>query len=167
MLILNVIVLIFEVLYYSLFMYYSKNEGKLSRYILLFSLITTIGIFIGTDNLYSYILLIIMILLGIKYIIKCKLIFFDFFIIFAMLLFNFLLQLIPFIFISLFTNNIIIKTLFLIIIKGIFIIKSNILKGIFKNIKIKWDKNFFFIRYAFIVIMFLFIISSAIYITRI
>lgn len=164
MIFLNAIVLIFEILYYSLFMYYSKNEGKLSKYVLLFSLITAILFFTENSSLYSYLFFIVSTFLGMKYIVNCKVKFFDLFIIFSMLLFNFLLQLFPFIFIKLFTKDIIIKTLFLILIKGIFIFKSNILRSIFNNMKVKWDKNFFFIRYTFVVIMFLLIISSAIYI---
>ena len=67
MLILNFIVLIFEILFYSMFMYYSKKEGKFSRYLLLFSLITIIGTIIKTNYLFSYLILVLMILYGIKY----------------------------------------------------------------------------------------------------
>lgn len=39
---LNAIVLIFEVLYYSMFMYFSKKEGKFWKYIVSFTIITLI-----------------------------------------------------------------------------------------------------------------------------
>ena len=48
MLFLNILVLIFEVLYYSMFMYYAKGEGKFWKYILLFSIVS---IFTGIFNI--------------------------------------------------------------------------------------------------------------------
>lgn len=164
MILLNILVLVFEILYYSMFMYYAKDEGKFKRYLLLFSLITLFFCFYGTNKLDSYLLLIIMIVIGIRLIVKAKIFLFDLFIIFAMLLFNFLLQLPIYTITSLITNNIIYITLILILEKFIFILKCNFLKQMFENIKNKWDKNIFFIRYIFIVVMFLFVISSAIYI---
>ena len=70
--ILNIIIIISEVLYYSLFMMYSKKEGKLTKYLLLFSMISLIFCFISHNNLESYLALAIMMLLGIKYIVKVK-----------------------------------------------------------------------------------------------
>ena len=82
--VLNIIVLIFEVLYYSLFMKYSRPEGKYYRYLILFTLITIIGLVIGTSNLISYLLLILMILYGIKYIVKIKISLYDMLVILIM-----------------------------------------------------------------------------------
>ena len=72
MIFLNIIVLVLEILYYSIFMYYAKGEGKFWRYLLLFSSITFIGCIIGTNYLFSYLILVLMMLYGIKYIVKAK-----------------------------------------------------------------------------------------------
>ena len=52
--ILNAIVLIFEVLYYALFMKFARKDGKFWKYILLFSLMTICSFFI-TTNMYQQI----------------------------------------------------------------------------------------------------------------
>ena len=66
----NIIVLIFEVLYYSMFMYYAKKDGKFWKYILLFSLITILILILGSNNLISYIFFVLIALMGLKYFIK-------------------------------------------------------------------------------------------------
>ena len=170
MLILNIIVLIFEVLYYSLFMYYSKREGKLSRYILLFSLITIILLFINSNNLYAYIIFILIELFGFKYIIKCKISLYDMFITFIMFLLKFVIEMLSFYLLNNFINNIMINATIYCVIKVLlvyFINKKINFNKIYKKFKSKWDNNIFFIRYAFIVFMFTYIIISCIYLLNI
>lgn len=164
MLILNVIVLIFEVLYYSLFMYYSKNEGKLSRYILLFSLITIILIIIGTSNLYAYLIFILFALYGLKYIVKCKIGLYDALIIFTMLLIKLLLETPIYIILRIFTENNFILTLPSSITKImlLYIFRKN-LKNMYIKFKKLWDNNNFYIRYIFSTLMFLFVIFSCVF----
>lgn len=164
MILLNILVLVFEILYYSMFMYYAKGKGKFKRYLLLFSLITIIGLFIGTNYLYSFIFLIIAILTGLKYIVKIKILFYDLLIIFIMFFNKFIIEILLFYIINVFSNNVYFNALIYGILKFIFVlINKNKIKTLFKNIKIKWDNNIFFIRYIFIIFMFLFVIYSAIY----
>lgn len=167
MILLNILVLVFEILYYSMFMYYAKGEGKFKRYLLLFTLITIIGLFIGTTYLYSYIYLIIMILIGMKLIVKCNVVFFDLFIIFIMMLFNFAIQVPFYLIMPIFTKNLIVITFSLFSTKILFLFFANKLTKIFKKIKKIWNNNNFYIRYLFIVFMFTYIILSVIYLLKI
>lgn len=162
--ILNIIVLIFEVLYYSLFMKFARNEGKFHRYLILFSLITTLFYFVGTDKLYSYLFLILTILYGIKYIVKIKISLYDVLFIFIMLILKLFIET-PF---------------YLILNGGLSIYEIGIIMGIFKvivllilknkinklYIKLKdlWYKNNFYIRYIFSILMFIYCILSCLFI---
>ena len=58
--VMHIIVLLFEVLYYSMFMKFARKEGKFWRYLLLFSLITIVLIFTGTGNLYVYLIFVLL-----------------------------------------------------------------------------------------------------------
>lgn len=161
--ILNIIVLIFEVLYYSMFMYYAKKEGKLWKYILLFSIVTIICGFINTKVFLNYLFLIIFILIGYKILINKKIIFFDVFIIFIMMIFKILFEFFTFYFFSLFFSNNISIIIFEIL-RLFFVLYVNFnLKKFFDNIKTKWDKNDFYIRYLFIIISFSYVIFSCLY----
>ena len=161
--ILNIIVLIFEVLYYSMFMYYAKKEGKLWKYILLFSIVTIICGFINTKVFLNYLFLIIFILIGYKILINKKIIFFDVFIIFLMMIFKILFEFFAFYFFSLFFSNNISIIIFEIL-RLFFVLYVNFnLKKFFDNIKTKWDKNDFYIRYLFIIISFSYVIFSCLY----
>lgn len=161
MLILNFIVLLFEILFYSMFMYYSKREGKFNRYLLLFSLITIFFTFVGTTQLISYVVLIFMMLYGIKHIVKVKTTLYDMFILSLMLIFKIVIE---FIVVLLFYNLFgmyltiflfeIIKVLILIILK-------NKLNVFYKKMCIIWYKNNFYIRYIFSCLIVIYIIFSA------
>lgn len=163
MLILNFIVLIFEILFYSMFMYYSKREGKFSRYLLLFSLITIIGTIIKTNYLFSYLILVLMILYGIKYIVKAKTTLYDLFVICLMLIIKSIIEMVIG---SLFLINIfsIIQLTFLsYIVKFIFILLfKNKLNKYYNKILIKWNNNNFYIRYIFACLSFIYVIASCI-----
>ena len=76
-LVLNILVLIFEILYYSLFMKYARKESKFHKLILLFTMITIIGMIIGTNNLPSYLILILMMLFGMKHVARLKVSLYD------------------------------------------------------------------------------------------
>lgn len=162
--ILNIIVLIFEVLYYSMFMYYARKEGKFWKYLLLFSLITIVLIFIGTNNLYSYLIFVLLSLYGLKYIVKINISLYDMFFIFIMLAFKILIEGIIYMVIYLFYKNNFILTMIVTLIKnGIVLLYKNKLNIIYTKLKIKWENNSFYIRYAFIIFMFMFIIFSVIF----
>ena len=67
---LNIIVILLEIIYYSLFMKYSRKEGKFYKYILLFLLFSFITIFVDKRFLINYVLIFLFILYGLKYIVK-------------------------------------------------------------------------------------------------
>ena len=164
MILLNILVLVFEILYYSMFMYYAKGEGKFKRYLLLFSLITIIMMFTGTNSLYSYLIFVLTTLYGLKCIVKTSL--YDMFIIYLMLFLKLLIELIiSYIIYFLIIDNIVMITLMFTIIKItiIFILKKK-LQLFYNYFKHKWNKNNFYIRYIFIVMNFMYVISIAIYI---
>lgn len=159
----NIIVLIFEILYYSMFMYYSKQEGKFWKYVILFTIISIIGGFIGTNYLMSFNFLIIMILLGERYCLKIKNSFYDIFRIIIMLLFKYIIELPIYL---MFINFI--DYYFLMILIGI--IKILIL-SLFKN-KIRklyvlftksWNENCFYTRYICSCFLYIYVIVSTIH----
>ena len=162
--ILNLIVLTFEVLYYSLFMKFAKGDGKLWKYILCFALITIFFSIIGTDHIYSYLLLILMSTYGIKYIVKIKIGLYDMFVILNMLIFKILIEyifvILLFNFLKLDIYIIIFLTYFFKIII-LFLIKKQIVKYVI-NFKKIWYNNNFYIRYIFSIIMFIYSMISAI-----
>lgn len=163
MLILNFIVLLFEILFYSMFMYYSKREGKFNRYLLLFSLITIFFTFVGTTQLINYILLIVMMTYGIKYIVRVKTTLYDMFIIFIMLLIKSMIEMTIG---SLFLINVfsIIQLTFIsCVVKFLLILLfKNKLNKYYNKILIKWNNNNFYIRYIFACLSFIYVIASCI-----
>lgn len=163
MLILNFIVLIFEILFYSMFMYYSKKEGKFSRYFLLFGLITIFFTFVGTTQLISYVALIVMMTYGIKYIVKVKTTLYDMFIVFIMLLIKSIIEMTIG---SLFLINVfsIVQLTFIsYFVKFLLILLfKNKLNKYYNKILIKWNNNNFYIRYIFACLSFIYVIASCI-----
>lgn len=160
----NIIVLIFEVLYYSMFMYYAKKEGKFWKYILLFSLITIIGLFIGTNYLLSFLLLVIMMIYGLKYIVKAKISLYDMLVIFFMLLLNFLIPTPLSVILFTLKFNVFLITIINSIIKILIIfLLKNILNKYYNKFKNIWNNNTFYIRYLFIIFMFSYVIFTCIY----
>lgn len=163
-LLMNIIVLIFEVLYYALFMKFARKEGNFSRYVLLFALISIILFIVGTDKVYSVLMLVLMILYGLKYITKIKISLYDMLIIFIMLLIKLLIETPLSLLFYIFIKNIYIistitgitKVLILFILKE----KLNILYTKFNNL---WKKNNFYIRYIFSIIMFIYVIFTCLF----
>ena len=157
---LNVVVLALEVLYYALFMKFARKEGKFWRYLLLFSLINIFFLFVGTNQIYSYLLLNIMILYGLKYIVKLNISVYDLLFLFIMMLVKsgiegiccfLLFELIhPFIFILVIDF---LKLFFIITLK-------NKIETLYRYLKLKWNNNNFYIRYIFNILMFAYILMS-------
>lgn len=164
MLVLNVIVLIMEVLYYSLFMKFAKGEGKLWRYLLSFGLITLLFSIVGTNMLISYLFLIITMLLALKYIAKVKIVTFDILTMVFMLLFKVIVEaIIVLILYNLMKTPIWIVLIFLSLIKLLLIILfKNKIYLINKYFYGKWINNNFYIRYIFTILIFIYIIASCI-----
>ena len=164
-LILNIIIIILEAIYYSLFIKYSKNEGKLWKYILSFIIISLIGVVAGVSSLISYLFLIIMMVLSLKYIVKVKTTVYDILFLFIMLIFKLFIEVLLFLIFYNFTkDNYIMATLLAICkIPAIFILKNK-LNLLYNKIENYWNKNRFFIRYIFTILMFIYVIVSCVFI---
>ena len=159
----NIIVLIFEVLYYSMFMYYTKKEGKFWKYILLFSLISIVLMFVGTKNLYSYLVFVVLSLFGLKYIIKAKASLYDMLIIIIMIFFKIFVEASIFFINNLFIKNYLLFMIMIVLIKFILVcILRKRLNTFYIKLKNKWDKNNFYIRYIFICLTYIYIIITII-----
>lgn len=161
---LYIIILISEILYYSLFIKFAKNNGKLWKYILVFILETLIIFIFNSTNIVTYLIFAISSLLLIKYIVKIKVSIFDMLIIFIMLLIKFIIEL-PFYIIfnqlvGIYITGVIygvIKILLLLLIHH----KLHLIYCVSKKL---WDKNNFYIRYIFSTFMFIYTIISCIFI---
>lgn len=157
---LNVVVLSLEVLYYALFMKFARKEGKFWRYFLSFSLVNIVLMFIGTNQIYSYLLTMLMMLYSIKYIAKIKTSIYDLLFLFIMMLIKTGIEGIScFLFF-----NLVSPFLFIMIIdflKIFFIITlRNKIETLYKYLKLKWNNNNFYIRYIFNILMFAYILMS-------
>lgn len=162
--ILNAIVLIFEVLYYALFMKFARKDGKFWKYILLFSLITIISGFLGTNQLISYFLLILMIIYGIKYVVKIKVKLFDILIILIMLLFKLVIEIPIYFILSNFTNMYLTAIASGIIKVFALISVQRKIEKIYKYLYELWSNNNFYIRYIFSTFLFIYCICSCLFI---
>lgn len=161
---LNVIVLMFEVLYYSLFIKFSRPDGKFYRYILLFTLISLSGFVIGTTNVFSYFYLIFVITYGIKYIVKLKISLYDMFTVFLMLILKFFLELTLFFILIKIFENLFIITILIGFMKIILIsLLNRKITILYKKWKIKWNDNVFEIRYIFNMMALSIIIFTSVY----
>lgn len=158
----NLIVLFYEVLYYSLFMKFARKEGKLWRYIVLYALISLLFSIIGTKAFYSYLLLVLIMLLGFKYIVKTKTSMFDLLIIIAMLFIKLGIELVIFMlfFHFLKCSHFIVTMLFeLIKIMVVLLLNTNLNKFYLK-LKTLWDNNNFYIRYITSVLLYAYVIIT-------
>ena len=157
-------ILLFEVLYYSSFMYYSKKEGNFLRYFLTFTIITLIGIIIDTNTVYSYLALITMIMIGLKYFVKVRVSLFDMLVAFIMILVKVLIEL-P-IYIIIFNRlGIFVTGLIYSFFKILFIcITKNKLNKMYLKMQKLWRNNNFYIRYIFTTIMLIYTIISCVFI---
>lgn len=162
--ILYAIVLAFEVLYYSLFMKFARRDGKLWRYILLFTLVNIFFFIVGTGQVYSYLLLILTILLGLKYIGKIKTTSYDMFFIFIMLIFKTSIETLITIPSYYILHDMFIATLIADFFKiGIIALIRNKIKDAYETLHIKWINNNFYIRYIFSIFMFLYVLLSCVF----
>lgn len=157
---LNIIVLTFEVLYYSLFMAFTRREGKFYKYIILFSLISIVGVVITTNNLLSYFLLILMMTLGLKYIVGTKTSMFDMFLIVLMLFIKFIIEFISYVlFYKIIGFNHFTTTMLFDIIKiGLVLMNRNNLYKVKVKLDELWANNNFYIRYIFSILVYIYVI---------
>lgn len=160
-LVLNVIIIILESLYYSFFIKFSKNEGKIWKYFFSFLIISLVGVLIGVTSLISYLFLIIMMILSLKYIVKVKTSIYDILFIFIMMIFKIFIEGVSSIFISKLTNNAYIMATLLGIIKMIVLpFLKNTLNMLYNKLRNYWDNNVFYIRYIFDILMLIYVIAS-------
>ena len=167
-LLMNIIVLIFEFLYYSLFMKIARKEGKFSKYLITFVINTFIILIFSSNNLITYFLFILFTYISLKYIVKTKVSLYDVLIILIMLVMNVIIQLPIYVIcfnvlkISHFITTLIFETF-----KIIFIIMLKNKMNIYYNkMKKLWDNNNFYIRYIFSCSMFLYTIVIVILLVK-
>lgn len=162
--ILNIIVLILEVMYYSLFLKYAKREGKLWQYILSFIIVSIVGLFIKTNYLVSYLILVLLITLCLKYISKIKIKIYDILVIMIMIFIKSIIEhIVVLIFFTFLSKGIILTTFIFTIVKFIFVLSMrNKISKAYNSLLQKWNNNNFYIRYLFTIIMFVYIIISVI-----
>lgn len=161
--VLHIIVLLFEVLYYSMFMKFARKEGKFWRYLLLFSLITIVGLFILIkQDLFSYLILILMMLFGLKYIVKLKTSLYDMLLIVIMLMLKLVIEFIVYIiFFQILNFGHFETTMIFDIIKILTItLFSSKIYNYNKKLKKLWDSNNFYIRYIFSCLTYVYVIFT-------
>ena len=162
--VLNIMVLILEVLYYSLFMTFTRKEGKFIRYCILFCLVSALGVILNTRDITNYFIVLFFIIFGIKYIVRIKTSMLDFLIVLIMLVFNIIIETITYLllFKLIGTNHIITTFTFEIIKIGMCFILSNKLNLMYKKVKNLWDNNNFYIRYLFSVLIYIYVIITCV-----
>lgn len=160
----RIIVILLEVVYYTLFMKKARPEGKTHRYLLLFCIFSTISFFMDNKSIISYGLILLIILYGIKYIVNIKTSLFDLFFIFIMMIIKVLLEAPLAITIHTFVKDITICKIIMGLLKNtILFVISGKLSHFYKILHKKWDNNNFYVRYIFDVLMFIYIIVSCLF----
>ena len=162
-LILNIIVLIFEILYYSLFMKYARREGKFWKYLILFILFSIITIFVDKRFFINYVLIFLFILYGIKYIVNLKITLYDLLFIIIMFISKLIIETPMSICAYILFKNIYISAIIVSFIKisTLFIINKKFkISIIYSKLQKLWNNNNFYIRYVFSILMFIYVIFS-------
>lgn len=157
---LNIIVLIFEVLYYSLFMKFARKEGKFWRYILLFIICTLFILIFNSNNLLTYLGFVLITLFGLKYICKMETSLYDMLVIIIMLFTKIIIETPLFMVFSFIPNRYMISIVTSIIKILIIYLLRNKLEKYYNKLKIMWDNNNFYIRYIFSIFMFIYCIIT-------
>lgn len=162
-LILNIIVLIFEVLYYSLFMKFARKEGNFIRYFIAFTIVVLIAGFTNVQTFISYALGLLVILIVLKYIVKLKVSLYDLLFVFVIMMFKIILEFICYITLNSILPYVVFYITFEIVkVIVVFLLRNKIYK-LYNFLREKWIKNNFYIRYVFTTFMFLYFIFAALY----
>ena len=160
----RIIVILLEVLYYSSFMKMAKKDGKYWRYLLLFSMIQAFFFFVTTDFIYSYLLLILMITFGMKYLVKVETSLYDMLFVFVMMICKLIIELAFAFPISHILHDILVSKVVLGMTKTILVILiGGYINKAYRKLKICWEENKFFIRYIFTIFMFVYVIASCLF----
>lgn len=161
--ILNIIVLLFEVFYYSLFMKYARGEGKLYRYLILFVLFSIISIFLDKQCVISYMIIFLFIQYGLKYIVRLKTSLYDLFVIITMFIIKVIIEIPVYTMLSLCINGVLATFIFeLIKVTLVFLFKKHITK-LYEKLRIKWNNNNFYVRYTFTILLYIYVIISCLF----
>lgn len=164
---LDIMVIVFEILYYSIFMKKSRSEGKFSRYIVLFILFSITSFFMNDGSLVNYMLILLLILYGLKYIVKLDISLYDLLFIFIMMLFKLAIELTFAFGINYIVNDILIAKTLLGVIKVAMISGiGNGLSNLYTKLHLCWNDNKFFIRYIFDILMFIYVISACLFLIK-
>jgi len=162
----NMTIFLLEILYYSFFLRFARNKNDFIKVFIMY-LISNIGLyFIGFESFYAYTLYLVEIVLLAR-LFKMKLVLYDTLVILVSLMFKLLME-IPF-FIILGTKVDLFIWVFIIgIFKNIVVILlRNKLSKLYIKGKKKWDNNNFYIRYAYSIILYSYIIASIVYLISI
>lgn len=158
-----IIILMFEVLFYSMFLKFARKESNMLKCIITFSLITLIMLLTNTNQFISYLIFLILALYGGKYIIKIKVSLYDMLFIFIMLITKMIIETPLYIILNNIFNNFI-TTLISSILKILIIyLCRNKINMLYNYLKLKWNNNNFYIRYLFCIFMFIYFIYSIIF----
>lgn len=160
---LNVIVLILEILFYSLFMKYSRKEGNIIRYLILFTLFSFISVFLSKQFFINYILIFLFILYGLKYIVKLKVSLYDLLVIIIMFAFKIIIEIPLYYIMTIVINGVLATMIFQSLKILIVFLLRNKLSKMYIKLKNKWDNNNFYIRYIFTILLYVYIIFSCIF----
>ena len=166
-LLLNVVVLVFEILYYTLFMKFARKEGKFWRYLLLFVINTAIILIFGFSNLLSYLIFIIATYVLLKYLVRIKVSLYDMLIIFSMMIIKLFIEAPLSLSINLFIKDIYVVSSIVGFIKVLILyIMRNKINLFYNKFRILWNNNNFYIRYIFSTFMFIYVIVSCVFIIK-
>lgn len=157
---LNLIVLTFEILFYSMFMKFAMNEGKFYRYVIVFIVNTILIAFLGSRNLISYLAFVMTTLLMMKYVVQAKTSLYDMLIIIFMLIVKSIIEIPLFYLFAMCFSGLISTFLFQFAKILLVLLFRNKIRTFYIKLKKKWDNNNFYIRYIFSILMFVYVIIS-------
>lgn len=162
--IMNIVVLIFEILYYSLFMKYARKEGKFWRYIISGIITTLLLLIVGSNNLIGLLVLIISLFISLKYIVKLKTGLYDMFFVIIMIFIKLIIESC----LSLPLYNILNNIYYVSTITGITKCTIVLLLGykinwLYTKLKKIWYDNNFYIRYIFACMCFVYCILAVLF----
>lgn len=158
----NIIVLIFEVVYYSLFIKNCKNECRIGKYITLFSIASIMTLFIG-NNLFSYLIFVLFVLYGLKYYVKCKTSLYDLFVIIAMIVIKTTIEFIICNIIYLISRDTFISLLIANVVKVYLVTNKLPINNMYRYMNKLWNNNNFYIRYVSMTLLYIYVIFSVLF----
>ena len=157
---LNLIVLTFEILFYSMFIKFAKNDGKFYKYAIVFIINTILITLLGSRNLMSYLVFVMTTLLMLKYVVQVKTSLYDMLVIIFMLIVKSMLEIPLFYLFAMCFSGVISTFLFQITKILLVLLLKDLIRTIYIKLKTKWDNNNFYIRYIFSILMFMYVIIS-------